>query len=108
MESIPVMVMRRGEESAGAIFIKINGLGDGNFWLFGPAPSFLHNGMSRVWRGCFEQMPTDEETIDTYIAKQLVFDPDIWIIEVEDKQGRNFLQVEEQGKSTQKNRDLSW
>jgi hypothetical protein len=28
---------------------------------------------------------------DLYLARQREFDPDLWIIEVEDKAGRNFL-----------------
>ena len=36
-------------------------------------------------RGKFEADP------EAYLAKQIKFDPDIWIVEVEDRAGRNFL-----------------
>jgi hypothetical protein len=31
--------------------------------------------------------------IESYLARQLKFDPDIWIVEIEDRAGRNFLDV---------------
>jgi hypothetical protein len=33
----------------------------------------------------------DERDVDTSLTKQAGFDPDIWVIEVEDKQGRHLL-----------------
>ena len=33
----------------------------------------------------------DERTVDESIAKQRSFDPDLWVIEVEDKAGRHLL-----------------
>jgi len=29
--------------------------------------------------------------IEAYLAKQIRFDPDLWIVEVEDRAGRHFL-----------------
>ena len=29
--------------------------------------------------------------VETYLGKQIRFDPDVWIVEVEDRKGRNFL-----------------
>jgi len=34
--------------------------------------------------------PTEADA-EAYLARQLKFDPDIWIVEVEDRAGRNFL-----------------
>ncbi len=33
----------------------------------------------------------DERTVDESIAKQRSFDPDLWVIEVEDARGRHML-----------------
>ncbi|MEQ8952136.1 DUF1491 family protein, partial [Parvibaculum sp.] len=33
-----------------------------------------------------------EPETDAYIEKQRSFDPDIWVVEIEDREGRHFLQ----------------
>lgn len=33
----------------------------------------------------------DENTVDQSVSKQRGFDPDLWVIEVEDKEGRHLL-----------------
>ena len=35
--------------------------------------------------------PSAEADIETRLTKEIRFDPDLWIIEVEDRTGRNFL-----------------
>jgi hypothetical protein len=36
-------------------------------------------------------MPASEDEVETYLSKQVRFDPDLWIIESEDRAGRHFL-----------------
>jgi len=43
---------------------------------------------SRVWIVLSEG---DERDVDAALARQRSFDPDIWVIEVEDRQGRHLL-----------------
>jgi len=86
-------VRRRGNEDAGTIFIKINRL-DGTAELFGPAPqSAADDGWptDRAFMSCLKTFPALEEDSEAYLVKEIRFDPDVWIIEVEDRQGRNFL-----------------
>ena len=71
---VPAVIARRGDESAGAIFIAIDLL-DGSVHLFAPAPAGLEG----------------SETERRWVRREADFDPDIWVIEVEDKQGRHFL-----------------
>jgi hypothetical protein len=40
---------------------------------------------------CFATSPISEGEAATYLARQVKFDADIWIVEVEDKAGRHFL-----------------
>jgi hypothetical protein len=37
-------------------------------------------------------MPAAEEDAEAYLARQIRFDPDMWIIETEDRAGRHFLE----------------
>jgi hypothetical protein len=93
VEGVPAMLRRRGAEEAGAIFIKIDRL-DGHADLFGPAPQSAFDEMQpgeRAFAPCLKQQPAENEAAENYLASQIRFDPDIWIVEVEDRQGRNFL-----------------
>lgn len=86
-----VVVVRRGDEHAGAIYICINRL-DGTVRLFGPAPAGLEtSGFERRWVNCFAADLVSDGDAAGYLARQISFDPDIWIVEVEDKAGRHFL-----------------
>ena len=42
-------------------------------------------------RACLKQQPAPNADAESYLTKQLRFDPDLWIVEVEDREGRNFL-----------------
>jgi len=86
-------VRRRGAEEAGAVFIKVNRL-DGTADLYGPAPqtAFDHARPSdRAFSPCFPSLPVAEAEAESYLGRELKFDPDIWIVEVEDRAGRHFL-----------------
>ncbi|MDB5572909.1 MAG: hypothetical protein JWR79_66, partial [Tardiphaga sp.] len=37
--------------------------------------------------------PVAEQAIEERLARELKFDPDAWIVEIEDKAGRHFLEV---------------
>ncbi|MGC2411050.1 MAG: DUF1491 family protein [Methyloceanibacter sp.] len=90
-EGVSVVVARRGDEHAGAIYICINRL-DGTVKLYGPAPAGLEaSDIERLWASCFAANIVSEAEAASYLARQQNFDPDIWIVEVEDKAGRHFL-----------------
>jgi hypothetical protein len=87
------VVRRRGAEEAGAVFIKISCL-DGTGELFGPAPQSAFeesHPADRAFSPCFKQQPVAESEIEAYLAREIRFDPDVWIIEVEDRAGRHML-----------------
>ena len=87
----PAMLVRRGDEDAGAIFIQIARL-DGTVALFGPAPALsLADDTERRWVNCFGQDFVAESEAACYLERQLEYDPDLWLVEVEDRSGRHFL-----------------
>ena len=86
-------VRRRGAEEAGAIFIKINRL-DGTGELYGPAPQSAFDEAhpaDRAFSRCLRVQTAAEADIEAYLTRQIRFDPDVWILEIEDRAGRHFL-----------------
>jgi len=93
IEGAYAVVRRRGAEEAGAIFVKVDRL-DGTSDLFGPAPQTEFDDAQpsdRAFMVSLRDPPRPNDEVETYLAGQIKFDPDIWIVEVEDKSGRNFL-----------------
>jgi hypothetical protein len=86
-------VRRRGAEEAGAIFIKVSHL-DGTADVYGPAPQTAFTGdepLDRAFSPAMKTMPASDADAEAYLARQIRFDPDLWIIETEDRAGRHFL-----------------
>jgi hypothetical protein len=81
---IPAFLTSRGDATAGAVLVKINTL-DGNAAAY--QRSYDVDG-NRIWVPLSEG--TDAE-VEEALSRQRQYDPDIWIIEVEDKQGRSLL-----------------
>jgi hypothetical protein len=80
---------RRGDGARGAIYIKVSKL-DGTGQLFSPAPSGLDTAdEERRFQPGPAAVP--EAEIDVGLARQVNFDPDLWIVAVEDREGRHFL-----------------
>lgn len=91
IEGAHAVLERRGDADAGAIYIKISRL-DGTASLFGPAPAGLDvEREDRQWVPALATEAAAESECDQFLARQAEFDPDIWIVVVEDRQGRHFL-----------------
>jgi len=90
VEGASAVVVRHGDDDAGAIFIKIDRL-DGTCAVFGPAPAGLEGAESdRRWTA-YLRPGADPGKADAQLAREASFDSDLWIVEVEDRQGRHFL-----------------
>ena len=93
IEGVFAAVRRRGAEEAGAIFVKLNRL-DGTAELFGPAPQSAFDDarpMDRLFSRCLAAQPVPEAKIEERLVREVRFDPDAWIVEIEDRAGRHFL-----------------
>jgi hypothetical protein len=93
VEGAQAVLRRRGAEEAGAVFIKISRL-DGTAEVYGPAPQSTFDEArpaDRAFIRCLKTEAATEADAEAYLARQIKFDPDIWMIEVEDRAGRNFL-----------------
>jgi hypothetical protein len=92
-EGAQAILRRRGADEAGAIFVKVARL-DGTADVYGPAPQTAFDDArpsDRLFVRGLKTQPATEADAEAYLARQLKFDPDIWIVEVEDRAGRNFL-----------------
>ena len=93
VEGAQAVLRRRGAEEAGAVFIKVSKL-DGTAEVYGPAPQSTVDEARPADRAFIRSLKTEcapEAEAEAYLARQMKFDPDIWIVEVEDRLGRNFL-----------------
>jgi hypothetical protein len=93
LEGAYAVLRRRGAAEAGAIFIKIDRL-DGTAALFGPAPqSEVSMGLDRIFTRLHHDEWIEPADIEKRLAREMNFDPDLWLVEVEDKNGRSFLDL---------------
>jgi hypothetical protein len=93
-EGIFGAVRRRGAEEAGAVFVKV-ALLDGNAMLYVPAPQTAYDDshpLERIFTPS-SATPVPEPEIEERLAREIRFDPDIWIVETEDRAGRHFLDL---------------
>ncbi len=96
VEGAFAVVRRRGAEEAGAVFVRISRL-DGTSDLFGPAPQSLADdvgrGADRAFTPVLKERPASDAAVDSYLEREVKFDPDVWIVEVEEPSGRHFLEI---------------
>jgi hypothetical protein len=93
-EGIFGAVRKRGAEEAGAVFVKVATL-DGNAMLYAPAPQTVYDDSRPIERlfAATSPQPVPESSVEERLARELKFDPDAWIVEIEDRAGRHFLDL---------------
>lgn len=85
---IPAFVVAHGDDTGGAVLVKLATL-DGQATLFQRSFDLMTG--DRRW---VELVKGVEREVDEAVARQRGFDPDLWVIEVEDRQGRHLLDQE--------------
>ncbi len=87
------VLRRRGAPEAGAIFVKVDNL-SGSAALYGPAPqSELGDSEERLFARLHSAAWIEPAEAEQKLLREMRFDPDIWIVETEDKDGRAFLDI---------------
>jgi hypothetical protein len=85
------VILRHGDDDAGAIYIKIV-RSDRTSALFVPAPAGLDGAdFDRRWVAALKGKWLSDAEVDDVLAKEQRFDEDMWIVEIEDRDGRHFL-----------------
>jgi hypothetical protein len=80
------VVVRKGDARAGAVLVKLINRREAWTRLYAEA---VRGDGERVW-----MRPAGSESeadIDAYVARSLKIDPDLWVVEIDDNQGRHFL-----------------
>lgn len=95
--AIPAVLRRRGSAEAGAIFVKVDRL-DGTADLYGPAPQSLMSEIEDLGERRFTPVITGAMPLDVEerLTREIRFDSDLWIIEIDDRAGRHFLDIAEE------------
>jgi hypothetical protein len=97
VEGVAAVLRRRGAAEAGAVFVKVDRL-DGSADLYAPAPQALvdEGQGERLFAPLLMAAPSFD--VEDKMARELKFDSDLWLIEIEDRDGRHFLPlVDEEG-----------
>jgi hypothetical protein len=80
------MVIRKGDARAGTVLVKVIDRRDRSARIY--AEAFRGDG-ERVW---MEPVKADDEAgLDAYVERQVGRDPDLWLVEIDDAEGRHFL-----------------
>ena len=78
-------VARRGDRSFGSVLVKVVNLATRQAYVLREAQS----GEDTVW---MQPVTFDNEPeLDQWIARQVKYDSDLWVVEIEDREGRHFL-----------------
>lgn len=87
MAGVPVVVARRGDADSGAVILKLNRRETGCLAL---VQARVGEG-ELVWMRATGEAPVPESECDAYVAKAVSRDPDLWVVEIEDREGRQFF-----------------
>jgi hypothetical protein len=85
-------VLRKGAAEAGAVYVVVNRL-DGSASVFGPAPGPAHDERGdRRWAPAAQE-PLQSFEVTAFIDRLARVDPDVWVVEVEDRSGTGGLSI---------------
>ena len=80
------VVARKGDARAGAVLVRVVDRRAGTVKLYAEA---VRGEGERFW---MQPAPGKSEgDLDAYVARSVRIDPDIWVVEIEDGEGRHFL-----------------
>ena len=80
------VVARKGDARAGTVLVKVLNTGERSARLYAEATRMDGE---QVWMQ--PARSTEERDLDSYIERAVRIDPDLWVVEIEDRQGRHFL-----------------
>ena len=85
-------VARKGDPRAGTVIVRAFDTSNRRARLYSEA--FGPDG-ERLWMQPVES--EFESELDDYLQRQIRYDPDLWIVEIEDREGRHFITEKVEG-----------
>ena len=88
-----ISIARRGAEEAGTVFVMVDRR-DGAFDLYGPAPQSVFDDerpSDRLFSSIGKNL--SEEAVRKRMEQEMRFDPDLWQVDIEDREGRAFVDL---------------
>ena len=86
------VVVRKGDARAGTVIVKAYDTSTRQARLY--VEAFGTDG-ERLW---MQPVTSEfESELDAYVTRQVGYDPDLWVVEIEDRQGRHFITETVQG-----------
>lgn len=80
------MVERKGDPTAGSVLVKVLNRPKGTARLYAEATRMDGE---RVWMQ--PHLSDQERELDAYVERAVRIDPDLWVVEIDDREGRHFL-----------------
>ena len=83
------MVLKRGDKNSGVIILKINRIETG-VDIFMQERDLSGN---FIWQPALDGRRVQDPEADSFIERQAKYDPDIWIVEIEDREDHSLLEI---------------
>jgi hypothetical protein len=80
---IPATIVRRGDSDAGTVLVKVNRF-EAGVTVYAQASTL---DSEPGWNRGTGPTPVTEAEADAYIERQVKYDPDVWVLEIEDRKG---------------------
>ena len=84
---IPATIVRRGDSDAGTVLVKVNRFEKG-VTVYAQASTLDGE---PGWNRGTGATPVTEAEADAYIERQVKYDPDVWVLEIEDRKSAYVL-----------------
>jgi GMP synthase (glutamine-hydrolysing) len=85
LRGVPATVVRKGDPDAGQVYVVVNRGREVGCVVLAPARDY--DSGKTVWRQPLGEAPVPEADAEAYLEKERRVDPDLWVLEIEDRDG---------------------
>ena len=92
-DGIPIFIRKKGDPDSGIIFIKIDLLNDNVVLLRRNLNYVIETNKTFIeYVNLFPNKIVNNFQVDQKLKSEIAIDPDCWIVEIEDKKGKNYFE----------------